>query len=184
MDVRGADQYSFQNPENFRVRTWKQQQPEAYQGIAVQNTAMQFIFFVLAVVFMLLIFAIMLVLVREKTRDIGILRAIGGTKGGIIRIFMLNGVAIGVTAYCVGLLFARLTLTSVVLNLFENTVQSFTGFKISEALFMMDHLPYIISVSNLVGAFGFVFVMTALSSVFPARMAAKIDPLETIRHEI
>lgn len=184
-DVRPAGVYKFNNPGEFRVRTWKQQQPEAFAGIEMQNLMMKVIFVVLACVFMLLIFAIMLILVGEKTKDIGILRAIGATRLGILRIFLLNGAAIGVIASLLGILIGWGLLTDFVLIRFEAVVQWMTGgVRVSETLFMMDHMPKQILLSDMLGVFVFVLVMTWLSSYWPAYRAGKIDPLETIRHEI
>ncbi len=172
--------YVFENPAGYRVRTWREQQPEVFASIEMQNFMMTIIFAIFGFVIMMLIFILMVILVGDKTKDIGVLRAVGATRLGIMGIFLLNGAVIGLLGAMAGIGLGLLLVSDFVLSWFPG----FSGEgSLPQVLFGINTIPKYYDVWFLVKLYAAVVLLTVTSAVIPAIMAALVDPLETIRHE-
>lgn len=175
-----SDLYVFSQPKDLRVRTWREQQKEVFASIELQNAGMTIIFLLLAVVIALLILALMLILVGEKRRDIGVLRAVGATRGGILSIFLLNGAAIGTLGGLLGIGLGLLILWDPVMyGLLWLIGQPDLG----KDLFGFNTIPKAVDPAYIVTIFLLVVCGAVAFSGIPAWLATRVDPLETIRHE-
>jgi lipoprotein-releasing system permease protein len=112
--------------------------------------------------------------VTDKTREIGILRAMGLTSSAVARVFLVQGAVIGVVGTMLGLILG-LTVSYV--------VDSSGWVRINPAVYFIDHLPVHIEWPDVL-----VVVLTSLAiavaaTVYPSRSAAALTPVEAIRHE-
>jgi lipoprotein-releasing system permease protein len=112
--------------------------------------------------------------VTDKTREIGILRAMGLTSPAVARVFLVQGAVIGVVGTMLGLILG-LTLAYV--------VDSSGWVRINPAVYFIDHLPVHIEWQDVL-----VVVLTSLliavaATIYPSRSAAALTPVEAIRHE-
>ena len=172
--------YVFQNPAGYRVRSWREQQPEVFASIDAQNSGMTFIFIIFGFVIMMLIFALMIILVGDKAKDIGVLRAVGATRRGIMGIFLLNGAVIGLLGGLAGIGLGLVLVSDFVLGWFPG----FSGDgSLPQVLFGIDTIPKYYDVWFLAKLYSAVVLLTVISAVIPAIMASRVDPLETIRHD-
>jgi lipoprotein-releasing system permease protein len=119
------------------------------------------------------IISTLVMVVMEKKKDIAILRSMGATQKSIRRIFLLKGCIIGVVGTTLG----------VILGLLVCALISQYGFHLPDGVFLISTVPVRVYFSNFVLVACTSFVVCLLASIYPARQAAKLDPVEIIRYE-
>jgi lipoprotein-releasing system permease protein len=112
--------------------------------------------------------------VADKTREIGILKAMGMRSSSIRKIFFLQGLTIGVVGTALG----------VVLGLAVSTLLGRNKLiPLDPQIYFIDHLPAFNEVTDVLLTIGISIVIAALATMYPSMQAAKLYPLEAIRHE-
>jgi lipoprotein-releasing system permease protein len=112
--------------------------------------------------------------VTDKTREIGILRAMGMPAASIRRVFFAQGMIIGAAG----------TLMGTVLGLIVSFVIDYYGLiKIDSSVYFIDHLPVATDWQDVVVIIAASMAIAALATLYPARQAAELYPVEAIRHE-
>jgi lipoprotein-releasing system permease protein len=124
----------------------------------------------------------MIMLVKDKTRDIAILRTMGASRGTILRVFLMSGSVIGITGTFIGF-----TLGVVVCWNIENIRQFLiwvTGVNLfPETLYFLSKLPAKMDSGEITTVVMISLVLTMLATVYPAWRAARLDPVEALRYE-
>ena len=164
------------------VQDWRSMNAQLFEALAVERVAM---FTVLSIIILVAVFNILsslIMLVRAKTRDIAILRTMGATRGGLMRIFMVVGTTIGALGTLAGLLlgFVFLFYRQGVVNF----VQFVTGQNLWDpSIRYLTELPSKTDPVEIVVialmALGFSF----LATLYPAWKAASTDPVQVLRYE-
>ncbi len=166
----------------FRTTTWLEERKTFIRAVEVERRVMGVILFFILIVAGFSIFAILTMVVMEKMKDIGTLRAIGATKAGIVGVFTFVGAAIGVVGAALGLAAGLLILR--VMNRLEDLIFEWTGWRVfPQDVYYLDHIPHQISPLGLtlfvVGA----VLISFLASLYPAWRAAHLDPVQSLRYE-
>lgn len=158
----------------FYAQNWMDLNASLFAALQLERIGM---FIVLAMVILVGSFSIitsLVMLVMEKTRDIAILMSMGATAGAIRRIFMLQGLIIGVVGtgigYVLGLGLAWL-------------LKKYQFIDLPPGVYTMDKLPMLIDVSDtlLIGVVA--MIMCFLATIYPSRQAARLKPAEALRYE-
>lgn len=158
----------------FYAQNWMDLNASLFAALQLERIGM---FIVLAMVILVGSFSIitsLVMLVMEKTRDIAILMSMGATAGAIRRIFMLQGLIIGMVGtgigYVLGLGLAWL-------------LKKYQFIDLPPGVYTMDKLPMLIDVSDtlLIGVVA--MIMCFLATIYPARQAARLKPAEALRYE-
>jgi len=128
------------------------------------------------------VFAIMTMVVVEKTRDMGVVRAVGGSVRGVMGVFLLYGLAIGLVGDAIGIAASRLTLER--LDWLRHLISRWTGWEpFPKELYMLDALPWTFSPWLVLTVSAMALAAVLLSSLYPAWRAARLQPVETLRYE-
>ena len=165
------------------VETWRERNAQIASALRVEQIAMRLIFMIVVVIAAFPVLASMIMLVKNKSRDIAILRTIGTTSGGILRIFLLSGATVGVLGTLVGLLLGIVFCLNIYpIQLFIEglfNVELFPG----GAYALADRIPVKIIWSEVVSVAFWGFLISALAVLIPALQASRIDPVEALRYE-
>lgn len=157
----------------FLSRTWGDQNRNLLSALALEKTVMIVVFSLIVIIAGFVVWVIMNMLVREKIKDIGIMRAMGFSKKTIMRIFLLEGMTLGGIGICVGTLLSLGTLWYV-----ENySISGITN------IYYLTKIPVELSMKEIITIICVNIGIIFLSSVFPAYRAGKMETMEALRHE-
>lgn len=151
----------------YQVESWQESNVQLVTALNAQSISTMLIRVVVVIVVVLGIASVLVVSVVQKRREIGILRAMGATRGQVLRVFLLQGALVGAFGAVLGLLLAR-----AMIFLFTQFVRGSDG----QPLFAIG-LPW--SLALQLGALA--VVCGVLAAIMPARRAAAMDPAQAIR---
>jgi lipoprotein-releasing system permease protein len=164
------------------VLTWREYQGSFVGPIEQQRTLTVIMFSIISLVSVVLIFVILYMIVYQKTRDIGVLKAIGASSAGVSGIFLGYGASIGLVGSILGTTggyyFVRY------INEIQDAVDRWFGFRVwSREVFMFERIPSQVSVSSVVLIVIGAIVAGLLGALIPAVQAARKQPVEALRYE-
>ena len=169
-------------PRGMLTQSWK----ELYRGIVgaleVERSMMRMIFAVLITITALNIITGIVMLVKNKARDVAILRTMGASRSTILRVFLMIGGILGVSGLVLGLTFGLLFCFNI------EPIQDFLNMLTGNAIWNPDvyglpYIPALIDWSEVGFASAYAFLVSIVVSVLPAWNAAKLDPVEALRSE-
>lgn len=168
--------------DTFSVRTWEQKQGPLLAAVDVESTILNVLLFLIIAVAGFGILAIFFMIVVEKTRDIGILKALGASSRGVMTIFLSYGLGLGIVGSGVGtvlgLLFVRY------INEIEKVVTAISGRKVfDERIYYFPEIPTDVSPLMVFWVATGAIAIAVLASILPARRAAGLHPVEALRYE-
>lgn len=161
---------------------WRQRNHTFFSALEVERNVMFMILTLIVLVAALNIISGLFMLVKDKGRDIAILRTMGATRAAILRIFVMTGAAIGVTGTMAGVVLGII----VCLNI--ESIRQFFSWLSGEMLFnpelyFLSQLPAEIDVSETTSVVLMALALSFLATLFPAWRAASLDPVEALRYE-
>jgi len=164
------------------LSTWKDQNAAFWGALKVERNAMRFILFFIVIIAMLNIISGIVMLVKNKARDVAILRTMGADRGSISRVFFLTGTTIGAAGTLCGLLIGVLFCT------FIRQIQDFLEWVFHVQLFnkdiyFLDHVPAKMEPSEVAFVVIASLLAASISTFFPALWASKLEPVEALRYE-
>ena len=164
------------------VQDWRAMNSQLFEALAVERVAM---FVVLSIIILVAVFNILsslIMLVRAKNRDIAILRTMGATRRGLIRIFVTVGVTIGGLGILAGIVLGFIFLffrQSVV-----NFIQLVTGQNLWDpSIRFLTELPSKTDPFEVIGICAMALLFSFLATLYPAFKAASTDPVQVLRYE-
>ena len=178
---RAVNRVTEQNDRAFgRVETWRERNEQFLANVSHQRGLMKIVLIVIMVVAAFLMLATLSMMVTEKTSDIGILTAMGGTPFGVTTVFLACGVVITVAGVGLGLLTG--VLTAVYLEEIRQALLWLTGVDLFPLdVYNLQRVPCRIEPVWLLQVTGMAMVTGILASVLPALRAARHDPLVSLR---
>ena len=167
---------------NDLVTTWADLNRSLFSALKVERNVMFIILSLIIIVAAFNIISGLTILVKNKTRDIAILKSIGVLNNSIIKIFFFVGVTIGTTATFFGILLG-VTFSYYVENIREFISSTFDLTLFPEEIYFLSTMPSEINISSIFLISICSILITTLVSIFPAIKAAKLDPVRSLKYE-
>ena len=161
------------NKYGFLSRTWGDQNRNLLSALALEKTVMIVVFSLIVVIAGFVVWVIMNMLVREKIKDIGIMRAMGFPKKTIMRIFLFEGMALG----GIGIVIGTVLSLSILWYVENYSISGITN------IYYLTKIPVELSLKEIITIIFVNIIIIFLSSVFPAYRAGKMETMEALRHE-
>jgi lipoprotein-releasing system permease protein len=161
---------------------WRQRNATFFNALQVERNVMFLILTIIVIVAAFNIASGLIMLVKDKGRDIGILRTMGVTQGAIMRVFMVTGASVGVVGTIVGFLLAMV----VCLNI--ESIRRFLSWMtntelFSPELYFLSKLPADLDAGETTAVLVMALTLSLLATLYPAWRAARLDPVEALRYE-
>ena len=167
---------------DVEVQDWTQEHANFFRSISITKRILFFILSLMVAVAAFNIVSTMVMVVKDKRRDIAILRTFGSSPRSILTVFIVQGSLIGLLGIGAGVLLG--VLVAVNLQELVHGLESIVGFKFLDArVYFMSDLPARVHASDVVRICGFAFVLACLSTVYPASRAARLLPAESLRND-
>lgn len=158
----------------YRTDDWMNMNASLFNALKLEKLALGLILLLIVVVAAFNIVSTLVMVVTDKTREIGILKSMGMTSRRILRLFMLQGLVIGIVGAVIGG-----TLGVGVAWLTDH----FRLIRIPGEIYFVSYLPVKVDPADLGWILFSTVVISFLATVYPASQAARLDPVEAIRHE-
>ena len=160
-------------PTDLYIGTWGEQNRALLSALTLEKTIMLVVFSLIAIVAGFLIWITLNTLVREKIKDIGIMRAMGFSKKNIMLIFLIQGIILGIIGIILGIIVSLILLYY---------IKNYAVDLVSNIYYLKD-IPIEISLKEIAIIVGANFIVILISSIFPAYRAAKLENVEALRYE-
>ena len=166
----------------IRVIDWTQSNDSFFAAVQVEQNVMFLILTLIIIVAAFNVVSSLIMMVKDKTRDIAVLRTLGAGRGAIMRIFLMCGASVGVVGTVLG------TVLGVVFCLNIERIrlglQSATGTTLFDpTVYYLEHLPAKLDAATVAQVVAIALVLSLLATLYPSWRAARTDPVEALRHE-
>jgi lipoprotein-releasing system permease protein len=161
---------------------WRQRNATFFNALQVERNVMFLILTLIILVAALNIISGLIMLVKDKGRDIAILRTMGGTQGAIMRIFLITGSSIGVMGTIAGFLLGLVVCLNV------ESIRQFLSWLtrtelFSPELYFLSRLPAELDIGETTAVVVMALTLSLLATLYPSWRAARLDPVEALRYE-
>jgi len=166
----------------FFARSWIDLNRNFFSALKVEKTVMSILLFLIILVAAFNIVSTLVMVVMEKTKDIGILKALGATAWGIQKIFLLQGFTVG----ALGVVFGGILGVSIALNVnpIARFVERTTGFSLFPSdIYFFSEIPAEINSSDVLMIILAALIASVFAGLYPARKASALKPAEALRYE-
>lgn len=158
----------------YRALDWQSQNRSLFSALKLEKLAMGLVVFLICIVAAFNVVGTLTMVVRDKTREIGILLAMGMRRGAILRVFLAQGIFIGLVGTVLGAVLGVVIGTS---------VNQGHLIPIDPSIYFIDHLPVHIAALDAAAVVAASVLIATLAPLYPSIQAARLAPVAAIRHE-
>jgi lipoprotein-releasing system permease protein len=165
-----------------RILDWQDANSSFFSAVQVERNVMFLILTLIILVAAFNIVSSLIMLVKDKGRDIAILRTMGATRGAILRIFLLCGASIGVVGTLAGFLIGIVFCANI--ESIRQAIQALSGTELfSPEVYFLSRLPAVVDPREVAQVVGMGLGLSLLATIYPSWRAARTDPVEALRNE-
>jgi lipoprotein-releasing system permease protein len=169
-------------PEDYETRDWTQENASYFRAVRIEKTMMSIILFLVVAVAAFNIVATLVMVVTDKRPEIAILRTLGLAPGGVMQVFLIQGLVIGVAGTVLGVGLGVLLALNV--ETLVPAIEQLFGFQFMPAdVYYISSLPSELRPAQVAGIGLLAFLLCALSTLYPSFQAAATHPAEALRYE-
>ncbi len=168
--------------QDFAIIDWKEWNSSLINILNIERNVMFIILMVIIVVAAFNIISTLIMLVKDKGKDIAILRTMGANKGTVMRIFLIYGCFIGF----IGCLFGCALGVIFVLNIdhIQDFIEYIMGVEVSDAqIYVLSNLPATLNIKEVAVVMFLAFFLSVLATLYPSWRASRVEPVEALRYE-
>jgi lipoprotein-releasing system permease protein len=166
----------------MRIVDWQDANSSFFNAVQVERNVMFLILTLIIIVAAFNIISSLIMLVKDKGRDIAILRTMGATRGNVLRIFLLCGATVGIMGTMIG--FGLGMAFCVNIERIRQGLQALTGTELfSPEIYFLSQLPAVVDPNEVVQVVLMGLGLSLLATIYPSWRAARIDPVEALRNE-
>lgn len=158
----------------YRTDDWMNMNASLFSALKLEKLALTLILLLIVIVAAFNIVSTLVMVVTDKTREIGVLKSMGMTSRRILRLFMVQGLVIGIVGAALGAAGG---------GILTYVVDRFKLISIPGEIYFISHLPVKADPVDIVGIIVATVLISFIATVYPAWQAARMDPVEAIRHE-
>ncbi|MFC0408176.1 lipoprotein-releasing ABC transporter permease subunit [Roseomonas elaeocarpi] len=178
----GREIYQALAPTRVRILDWQSANSSFFNAVQVERNVMFLILTLIIVVAAFNIVSSLIMLVKDKGRDIAILRTVGATRGAIMRIFLLCGASVGVVGTLLGFAIGMVFCANI--ERIREALQSLTGTELfSPEVYFLSKLPAVVNPHEVMQVVGMGLLLSLLATLYPSWRAARTDPVVALRNE-
>lgn len=167
---------------NAIVSDWRDRLAAFWGALKVERVAMSIILGLVVAIAALNIISGIVMLVKNKTRDIAILRTVGASQSSMLRIFFVAGASIGIAGTVTGLVLGLVFCLNI--GPIQHFLEALTGVKLFDSeVYMLDAIPALVDPVDVTWVAVWSIFMSCIASLLPSWRAAKMDPVEALRYE-
>ncbi|MFI4873990.1 MAG: ABC transporter permease, partial [Blastopirellula sp. JB062] len=166
----------------YRIQSWRDLQGPLLSAVEMEKTILNILLFLIIGVAGFGILATFYMIVVEKTKDIGILKSLGASGGGIMSIFLTYGLSLGIVGSGVGMVLGLLFVSNI--NHIAKVIEWITGREVFDpTVYYFREIPTIVEPWSIAWVVAGAMLIAVLASVLPAMRAARLHPVEALRYE-
>ncbi|MBR1945551.1 MAG: lipoprotein-releasing ABC transporter permease subunit [Alphaproteobacteria bacterium] len=175
-------QISSQLGSGIRVYDWQRSNAAFFNAIQVERNVMFLILTLIILVASFNMISGLIMLVKDKGRDIAVLRTMGATRGMVMRIFFMSGASIGFFGTLFGVIFGLLFCDNI--ENIRRFLESLTGTDLFSAeIYFLSRLPAEVDPVEVVAVVIMALFLSFAATIYPSWRAARLDPVEALRYE-
>jgi lipoprotein-releasing system permease protein len=166
----------------MRITDWQRVNAHFFTALQVERNVMFLILTLIILVAAFNIISSLIMLVKDKGKQIAILRTMGSTRGSVMRIFFLAGASIGVVGTIAGFILGLVFCANI--DRIKVLLEGLTGTELFAAeIYFLSHLPAKVDPVEVATVVAMALALSVLATIYPSWRAASIDPVEALRYE-
>ena len=166
----------------LRILDWQDANSSFFNAVKVERNVMFLILTLIIIVAAFNIVSSLIMLVKDKGRDIAVLRTMGATRGNVMRIFLLCGASVGVMGTSIGFLLGLVFCLNI--ESIRQFIQTLSGTELFSAeIYFLTQLPAVVDPKEVMQVVGMGLGLSLLATLYPSWRAARTDPVVMLRNE-